>query len=47
MSSEVNTEHSKFQCILTSLVDKRVIDILPTRDSTDIFEYLRTFTVNA
>lgn len=38
-----NTDRGKFQCILTSPVDKKVIDILPTRDSTDIFEYLRQF----
>lgn len=39
-----NTDRGKFQCILTSPVDKKVIDILPTRDSTEIFEYLRTFS---
>ena len=39
-----NTDRGKFQCILTSPVDKKVIDILPTRDSTELFEYLRTFS---
>ncbi len=38
-----NTDRGKFQCILTSPVDKKVVDILPTRDSNDIFEYLRQF----
>lgn len=38
-----NTEYGKYQCILTSPVDKRIVDILPTRYSSQIYEYLRGF----
>ena len=38
-----NTEYGKFQCILTSPVDKRILDILPTRYSSQLYEYLQGF----
>ena len=38
-----DTEYGKFQCILTSPVEKRIFDILPTRYSAQIYEYLHDF----
>lgn len=38
-----NTDRGKYQCILTSPVNKSVVDILPTYYSSSIYEYLRTF----
>ena len=38
-----DTEYGKFQCILASPVDKRIVDILPTRYSSQLYDYLRTF----
>ena len=38
-----NTEHGKFQCILTDPVHKRIVDILPTRYHAQIYDYLREF----
>ena len=38
-----NTEYGKFQCILTDPVHKRVVDVLPTRYHTQIYDYLRAF----
>jgi len=39
-----NTERGKFQCILTAPKEKAVLDILPTRNSTDLSEYFRSFS---
>ena len=39
-----NTEYGKFQCILTDPVNKKITDILPTRYSYQIYDYLRDFT---
>jgi len=38
-----DTEYGKFQCILTDPVQKRIIDILPTRYHAQIYDYLRAF----
>jgi transposase len=38
-----NTEYGKFQCILTDPVHKRIVDVLPTRYHSQIYNYLRTF----
>ena len=38
-----NTEYGKFQCILTDPVHKRIVDVLPTRYHSQIYEYLRAF----
>ena len=38
-----NTEHEKFQCILTDPAHKKIIDILPTRKHEQIYNYLREF----
>ncbi len=38
-----NTEYGKYQCILTSPVDKRIVDILPTRYSARLYDYLYDF----
>ena len=38
-----NTEYGKFQCILTAPADKRILDILPTRYSSQIYDYLHGF----
>ena len=38
-----NTEYGKFQCILTDPVHKRIVDVLPTRYHTQIYDYLRAF----
>ncbi len=38
-----NTEYGKFQCILTAPNEKRVLDILPTRKESDLYQYLRSF----
>ena len=38
-----NTEYGKFQCILTDPVHKRIVDVLPTRTSTQVYDYLRAF----
>lgn len=38
-----DTEYGKFQCILTSPLEKRIVDILPTRSSAQIYEYLHAF----
>ena len=38
-----NTEHEKFQCILTDPVHKKIVDILPTRKHEQIYNYLREF----
>jgi transposase len=38
-----DTEYGKFQCILTSPLEKRIVDILPTRSSTQSYEYLHEF----
>ena len=39
-----DTEYGKFQCILTSPVEKRILDILPTRYISQIYEYLHDFS---
>ena len=39
-----DTEYGKFQCILTSPTEKRILDILPTRNSAQIYEYLCAFS---
>lgn len=38
-----NTDRGKFQCILTAPVKRAIVDILPSRDSCEILEYLRSF----
>jgi transposase len=38
-----DTEYGKYQCILTSPVDKRIVDILPTRYSSQLYDYLQGF----
>ena len=38
-----DTQYGKFQCILASPVEKRIFDILPTRYSPQIYEYLHDF----
>ncbi len=38
-----NTEFGKFQCILTDPVHKRIVDVLPTRYHSQIYDYLRAF----
>jgi len=38
-----NTHGEKFQCILTSPEEKRIVDILPKRTQAEIFSYLRGF----
>lgn len=38
-----NTDRGKFQCILAAPKDKAVLDILPTRYSTDLSCYFRSF----
>lgn len=38
-----DTEYGKYQCILTSPLDKCIIDILPTRYSSQLYEYLHQF----
>lgn len=38
-----NTEYGKFQCILTDPVNKKILDILPTRHESRIYDYLRSF----
>ncbi len=38
-----NTGDKKFQCILTDPVHKRIVDILPGRESHYITDYLKTF----
>lgn len=38
-----NTEYGKFQCILTSPLEKRIFDILPTYSESEIYQYLKTF----
>lgn len=39
-----NTDGEKFQCILTSPEQRRIVDILPRRTQTEIFSYLRGFS---
>ena len=39
-----DTQYGKFQCILTAPSQKRVVDILPTRYSAQIYEYLSGFS---
>lgn len=39
-----NAGGEKFQCILTSPVEKRILDILPNRKERTIFDYLNTFS---
>ena len=39
-----NTEYGKFQCILTDPVHKRIVDVLPTRYHSQIYDYLRAFS---
>lgn len=39
-----DTEYGKYQCILTSPVEKSVFDILPTRSSERIYEYLHEYS---
>ena len=39
-----NTDRGKFQCILTAPTEKAVFDILPTRYSSDISSYFRSFS---
>lgn len=38
-----NTDAGKFQCILTSLKDKTIVDILPDRTAARILDYLKAF----
>lgn len=38
-----DTEYGKFQCILTSPMEKQIVDILPTRSSSQIYNYLYGF----
>lgn len=38
-----DTEYGKYQCILTSPENKRIIDILPTRYRAQLYDYLREF----
>lgn len=38
-----NTDRGKFQCILTAPAKKAIVDILPNRNSVEIYEYLRQF----
>ncbi len=38
-----NTDRGKFQCIITAPKEKAIVDILPTRYSTDISGYFRSF----
>jgi len=38
-----NTEYGKFQCILTSPKERRVLDILPTYRESDLYQYLKVF----
>lgn len=38
-----NTEYGKFQCILADPVHKRIVDVLPTRYHSQIYDYLRAF----
>jgi len=39
-----NTEYGKFQCILTSPLEKKVLDVLPTRNSAELSQYLCAFS---
>jgi transposase len=39
-----DTEYGKFQCILTSPAEKRIVDILPTRSSSQVYNYLHSFS---
>ncbi|MPM80551.1 ISL3 family transposase IS652 [bioreactor metagenome] len=39
-----NTEYGKLQCILTDPVHKRIVDVLPTRYHSQIYDYLRSFS---
>lgn len=39
-----DTEYGKFSCILTSPLNKQVLDILPTRYSSQIYAYLQGFS---
>lgn len=38
-----NTDYGKFQCILTSPEERRVLDILPTYRESDLYQYLKAF----
>ena len=38
-----NTDYGKFQCILTDPMKRKVVDILPTRYHSRIYEYLQAF----
>jgi len=38
-----DTEYGKYQSILTSPTEKRIVDILPTRYSSQLYNYLREF----
>lgn len=38
-----NTEYGKFQCILTAPRARQVLDILPTYQQSDLYQYLKTF----
>jgi len=39
-----NTQYGKFQCILTAPTQKRVVDILPTPNESEISRYLSSFS---
>ena len=39
-----NTQYGKFQCILSAPTEKRVVDILPTPNESDISRYLSAFS---
>ncbi len=39
-----NTGGRKFQCILTNPKEKKVLDILPSRKSDDLYKYFASFT---
>ena len=38
-----NTEYGKYQCIFTAPTEKRIVDILPTRYSSQLYDYLSNF----
>lgn len=38
-----DTQYGKYQCILTAPLQKTVLDILPTRYSSQLFDYFSTF----
>lgn len=38
-----NTAKEKYQCIITDPVNRRIVDILPTRDKLDLITYFKKF----